>query len=74
MDAADAGFSAARTLREEGAQGSVVIVSRDPDPPYDRTAVSHALVDLVREGTLFRDGTMRNYRYVQKRPLEPQGA
>jgi 3-phenylpropionate/trans-cinnamate dioxygenase ferredoxin reductase subunit len=36
----DAGFSAARTLREEGAQGSVVIVSRDPDPPYDRTAVS----------------------------------
>jgi hypothetical protein len=28
----------------------------------------------VREGTLFRDGTMRNYRYVQKRPLETQGA
>jgi len=40
---------------------------------YDRTAVSHALVDLVREGTLFRDGTMRNYRYVQKRPLDAQG-
>jgi hypothetical protein len=39
---------------------------------YDRTAVSHALVDLVREGTLFRDGTMRNYRYVQKRPLNTQ--
>jgi 3-phenylpropionate/trans-cinnamate dioxygenase ferredoxin reductase subunit len=36
----DAGFSAARTLREEGAEGSVLIVSRDPDPPYDRTAVS----------------------------------
>ena len=36
----DAGFSAARTLREEGAEGAVVIVSRDPDPPYDRTAVS----------------------------------
>ena len=39
---------------------------------YDRTAVSHALVDLVREGTLFREGTMRNYRYVQKRPLNSQ--
>jgi hypothetical protein len=39
---------------------------------YDRTAVSHALVDLVREGTLFRDGTMRNYRYVQKYPSKPQ--
>jgi len=36
----DAGFSAARTLREEGAKGSVLVVSRDPDPPYDRTAVS----------------------------------
>ncbi len=39
---------------------------------YDRTAVSHALVDLVREGTLFRDGAMRNYRYVQKFPSKPQ--
>jgi 3-phenylpropionate/trans-cinnamate dioxygenase ferredoxin reductase subunit len=36
----DAGFSAARTLREEGASGSILMVSRDPDPPYDRTAVS----------------------------------
>jgi len=36
----DAGFSAARTLREDGADGSVLVVSRDPDPPYDRTAVS----------------------------------
>lgn len=36
----DAGFSAARTLREEGAEGSILVVSRDPDPPYDRTAVS----------------------------------
>ncbi|MDA4118570.1 MAG: hypothetical protein OK455_09530, partial [Thaumarchaeota archaeon] len=40
---------------------------------YDRTAVSHALVDLVREGVLNREGTMSNYRYVQKRPLETQG-
>ncbi len=39
---------------------------------YDRTAVAHTLVDLVREGTLFRDGTMRNYRYVQKRPFGSQ--
>jgi 3-phenylpropionate/trans-cinnamate dioxygenase ferredoxin reductase subunit len=36
----DAGFSAARTLREEGASGSLLVVSRDPDPPYDRTAVT----------------------------------
>ncbi|MBI3858817.1 MAG: hypothetical protein HY296_01040 [Thaumarchaeota archaeon] len=39
---------------------------------YDRTAVAHTLVDLVREGTLFRDGSMRNYRYVQKHPFKGQ--
>ena len=39
---------------------------------YDRTAVAHTLVDLVREGTLFRDGSMRNYRYVQKHPFKDQ--
>jgi len=39
---------------------------------YDRTAVSHTLVDLVREGSLFRDGSMRNYRYVQKYPFKAQ--
>ncbi len=35
---------------------------------YDRTAVSHALTDLVREGVLSRIGSARTYRYVQKRP------
>ena len=41
---------------------------------YDRTAVAHTLVDLVREGTLFRDGSMRNYRYVQKYPFKIKGS
>jgi 3-phenylpropionate/trans-cinnamate dioxygenase ferredoxin reductase subunit len=35
-----AGHSAARTLNEEGAQGGILLLSRDPDPPYDRTAVT----------------------------------
>lgn len=35
---------------------------------YDKTAVSHTLTDLVREGILTRQGSMRNYRYVQKKP------
>lgn len=35
---------------------------------YDRTAVSHSLTDMVRETVLTRVGTMRNYRYIQKRP------
>jgi hypothetical protein len=35
---------------------------------YDRSAVAHTLVDLVREGILTRQGGARQYRYVQKRP------
>jgi hypothetical protein len=35
---------------------------------YDRTAVSHALTDMVREGIISRVGSMRNYRYIQKKP------
>jgi len=35
---------------------------------YDRTAVAHALVDLVREGMLTRIGKPRRYQYLQKRP------
>jgi len=35
---------------------------------YDRTAVAHTLVDLVREGLLTRQGVARHYTYVQKRP------
>ncbi|HXG06519.1 MAG TPA: hypothetical protein VNI77_04240 [Nitrososphaera sp.] len=35
---------------------------------YDRTAVSHSLTDMVRENILTRIGTIRNYRYIQKRP------
>ena len=39
---------------------------------YDRTAVSHTLVDLVREGSLYREGNSRNFRYVQKYPFKGQ--
>jgi hypothetical protein len=35
---------------------------------YDRTAVAHALIDLVKEGILTREGRPRRYRYTQKRP------
>lgn len=35
---------------------------------FDRTAVAHALVDLVREGYLTRTGRPRSYRYLQKIP------
>ncbi|MDG6898849.1 MAG: hypothetical protein JRN24_03820 [Nitrososphaerota archaeon] len=64
------------TLWKEGWLGSPRALSEVHDEMsrrgyhYDRTAVAHTLVDLVREGTLFRDGSARNYRYVQKRPLD----
>jgi len=35
---------------------------------FDRTAVAHSLVDLVREGYLTRLGRPRRYQYLQKRP------
>jgi hypothetical protein len=35
---------------------------------YDRTAVAHALIDLVKDGVLSRDGKPRRYVYAQKRP------
>jgi hypothetical protein len=38
---------------------------------YDKSAVSHSLTDLVKEGVLSRQGDARNYAYIQKKP--PQG-
>jgi acyl carrier protein phosphodiesterase len=38
---------------------------------YDRTAVAHALIDLVKDGILTREGRPRRYRYAQKRPPSP---
>ncbi len=35
---------------------------------YDRTAVAHALIDLVKDGILAREGRPRRYQYAQKRP------
>lgn len=35
---------------------------------YDKSAVSHSLTDLVKEGVLSRQGDMRSYSYIQKKP------
>jgi len=35
---------------------------------YDRTAVAHALMDLVKDNILTREGPPRRYRYTQKKP------
>jgi hypothetical protein len=38
---------------------------------FDRTAVSHVLRDMVRDGIITREGRPRGYLYVQKRPPNP---
>ena len=38
---------------------------------FDRTAVSHVLRDMVRDGVITREGNPRGYLYVQKRPPTP---
>jgi len=35
---------------------------------YDRTAVAHALIDLVKDNILTRIGRPRRYQYAQKKP------
>jgi 3-phenylpropionate/trans-cinnamate dioxygenase ferredoxin reductase component len=49
-----AGYRCAHTLREAGADGSIVVVSRDPDPPYDRTLCSKGYL----QGTSSREDAL----------------
>ncbi|MBV9820380.1 MAG: FAD-dependent oxidoreductase [Solirubrobacterales bacterium] len=46
-----AGYACARELRELGGDSSIMVVSREPDPPYDRTACSKGYLagDTSRE-------------------------
>ena len=48
--------SCARWLREEGADGSVLIVGREPDPPYNRPPLTKDYLrrETPREKVLFR--------------------
>lgn len=39
---------------------------------YDRTAIAHVLLDMVRDGILTREGKAKRYFYMQKRPPNPQ--
>ena len=55
-------FSVARSL------GEVCEETSRKGYNYDRTAIAHTLVDLVREGYLTRTGRPRSYTYLQKRP------
>jgi 3-phenylpropionate/trans-cinnamate dioxygenase ferredoxin reductase component len=51
-----ASANCARWLREEGADGSVLLVGREPDPPYNRPPLSKSYLQAKesREDALFR--------------------
>jgi 3-phenylpropionate/trans-cinnamate dioxygenase ferredoxin reductase subunit len=51
-----AGGNCARHLREEGADGEILLVGREPDPPYNRPPLSKKYVrgEESREDILFR--------------------
>ena len=51
-----AAANCARWLREEGADGSVLLVGREPDPPYNRPPLSKGYLSgsVSREDTMFR--------------------
>jgi 3-phenylpropionate/trans-cinnamate dioxygenase ferredoxin reductase subunit len=51
-----AAANCARWLREEGADGSIMLVAREPDPPYNRPPLSKGYLrgEESREDALFR--------------------
>ena len=51
-----AAASCARWLREEGADGSILMVAREPDPPYNRPPLSKGYLrgEESREDALYR--------------------
>ena len=51
-----AGANCARWLREEGGEGSILLVGREPDPPYNRPPLSKGYLQEKesREDALFR--------------------
>ena len=53
-----AAANCARWLREEGAEGSVLLVGREPDPPYNRPPLSKGYLQgkESKEDALFRPG------------------
>ena len=81
--AADTGKKTSRGLILRALAGEMVLGTRSLSEVheeiarrgyhYDKTAISHALTDLVRETSLTRQGNPRSYSYIQKRPPQIPG-
>ncbi len=62
-----ASANCARWLREEGAEGSVLVVGREPDPPYNRPDCSKGYLrgEESREEPLFRPNEWWEEEHIQ---------
>jgi 3-phenylpropionate/trans-cinnamate dioxygenase ferredoxin reductase subunit len=62
-----AAANCARWLREEGAEGSILLVGREPDPPYNRPPCSKAYLraEESREDTWFRPAEWWEERSIE---------
>jgi 3-phenylpropionate/trans-cinnamate dioxygenase ferredoxin reductase subunit len=62
-----AGFNCARWLREEGAEGAVLVVAREPDPPYYRPDCSK---DYLRGQKPRQDVPFRTSEWYAEQQIE----
>jgi 3-phenylpropionate/trans-cinnamate dioxygenase ferredoxin reductase component len=63
----EAGFNCARWLREEGGEGTVVVIAREPDLPYYRPDLSkdYLRAEKPREDVLFRPPEFYNEQQIE---------
>ena len=62
-----AAANCARTLREEGADGSVLLVGREPDPPYNRPPLTK---DYLRGESSREDAWFRPAEWWEEQSIE----
>lgn len=64
VGAGAAGVTAAQTLRQEGFQGRIIMVDKDPELPYDRTQLSKVL-----DATPLRRCVYRAFRFIHNQSI-----
>lgn len=67
IGAGAAGNMAAETLRDEGFGGRILLITGEPDPPYDRPALSK---DFMAGEVTTKSLPLRNARFYESRRIE----
>ena len=70
VGAGPAGLSCAESYRESGGEGEVLLIGADPEPPYERPALSKAYLrgEVARPEVLLRDGVHLSELGIQLAP------